>query len=73
MAKFAKTYCSSCGGEFGPGDEGFSHCDQHERLMLGNRDAVRFSDEYSPAVKGAMEHFWTLLDKRREEERRRAH
>lgn len=29
MAKFDKTYCSQCGGEFGPGDDGFSHCDQH--------------------------------------------
>lgn len=28
-AKFAKTFCSQCGGEFGPGDSGYSHCDQH--------------------------------------------
>lgn len=27
--KFAKTYCSQCGGEFGPGDSGFSHCENH--------------------------------------------
>lgn len=27
--RFQKTYCSQCGGEFGPGDSGFSHCDQH--------------------------------------------
>lgn len=28
--KFEKTYCSRCGGEFGPGDSGYSHCDQHK-------------------------------------------
>jgi hypothetical protein len=28
--KFAKTFCSQCGGEFGPGDAGYSHCDQHD-------------------------------------------
>lgn len=28
--KFAKTYCSQCGGEFGPGDSGYSHCVDHE-------------------------------------------
>jgi hypothetical protein len=27
--KFAKTYCSQCGGEFGPGDSGYSHCEDH--------------------------------------------
>jgi len=30
MAKFDKTYCSQCGAEFGPGDSGYSHCDQHK-------------------------------------------
>ena len=29
--KFAKTYCSQCGGEFGPGDAGYSHCENHTR------------------------------------------
>lgn len=27
--KFDKTWCSNCGREFGPGDHGYSHCDQH--------------------------------------------
>lgn len=31
MAKFASTHCSQCGGEFGPGDHGYSHCDDHRR------------------------------------------
>ena len=27
--KFANTYCSQCGAEFGPGDHGFSSCKEH--------------------------------------------
>jgi len=27
--RFEQTYCSQCGNEFGPGDEGFSHCADH--------------------------------------------
>jgi hypothetical protein len=27
--RFGRVSCSQCGGEFGPSDEGYSHCDQH--------------------------------------------
>lgn len=27
--RYAKVLCSQCGGEFGPGDHGFSHCESH--------------------------------------------
>lgn len=27
--KFASVSCSQCGQEFGPGDHGFSHCENH--------------------------------------------
>lgn len=27
--RFLHTYCSQCGGEFGAGDSGFSHCQDH--------------------------------------------
>lgn len=27
--KFQNTFCSQCGGEFGPGDNGYSHCRNH--------------------------------------------
>ena len=27
--KFPVTWCSRCGQEFGPGDHGFSHCENH--------------------------------------------
>lgn len=30
--KFAQTHCSQCGASFGPGDSGFSHCEQHRAL-----------------------------------------
>ena len=29
MPRFEQTSCSQCGRDFGPGDHGFSHCDQH--------------------------------------------
>ena len=28
--KFQETFCSQCGGKFGPGDSGYSHCLDHE-------------------------------------------
>ena len=30
--KYQETFCSQCGGEFGPGNEGFSHCENHKHL-----------------------------------------
>lgn len=27
--RFQKTFCSQCSGEFGPGDQGYSHCEDH--------------------------------------------
>jgi len=30
--KFPVVTCSQCGGEFGPGDHGFSHCENHKHL-----------------------------------------
>lgn len=28
--RFAVTYCSQCGAEFGPGQHGYSHCGDHD-------------------------------------------
>ncbi|TAJ89686.1 SLOG family protein [Reyranella sp.] len=50
--KFAETYCSQCGGSFGPGDSGFSHCDQH----------------WSPGVRKAMARFDAGIAARRARE-----
>lgn len=30
--KFAQTWCSQCGREFGPGNHGFSHCENHAAI-----------------------------------------
>ena len=30
--KFPVTHCSQCGESFGPGDHGYSHCDDHKIL-----------------------------------------
>ncbi|MBU0944482.1 MAG: hypothetical protein KKE53_08515 [Proteobacteria bacterium] len=29
--RFPHTYCSQCGGEFGPGNHGYSHCESHRK------------------------------------------
>jgi hypothetical protein len=29
LPRFADTGCSQCGGSFGPGDHGYSHCKDH--------------------------------------------
>ena len=46
MPKFEKTSCSQCGGEFGPGDHGFSHCFSHraknDPLISAARLALNF-------------------------------
>jgi hypothetical protein len=31
--KFPNVGCSNCGGEFGRGDSGFSHCENHKHLV----------------------------------------
>lgn len=36
--RFAQTYCSHCGGAFGPGDHGYSHCEDHVNI---SPDAAR--------------------------------
>ena len=57
MARFDKTYCSQCGGEFGPGDSGYSHCDQHK--------GAASADDLSPTVKRVMKQFESGLARRR--------
>lgn len=40
--KFAQTWCSQCGREFGPGNHGFSHCENHAAIdaLAAERDAL---------------------------------
>lgn len=47
--RFAETFCSQCGGKFGPGNNGFSHCADHQ----------------SPGVRKAMDVFEAALIARR--------
>lgn len=35
--QFQKTYCSQCGGSFGPGNSGYSHCVDHGSNRVRNR------------------------------------
>lgn len=35
-----ETSCSQCGGSFGPGKHGFSHCDQHT-YATGTTEALK--------------------------------
>jgi hypothetical protein len=35
--RFADVGCSSCGQSFGPGDNGFSHCEHHKGLKGRDR------------------------------------
>jgi hypothetical protein len=51
--KFEKTFCSQCGGEFGPGDHGFSHCSTHRTLAKAKADpmwATRRIEQMSQAL-----------------------
>lgn len=48
--KFPITHCSQCGGEFGPGDHGYSHCEDHAKrraLKTEKTDTVSEPDEAS--------------------------
>ena len=37
IPKFPQTYCSQCGGSFGAGDSGYSHCVDHGSNRVRNR------------------------------------
>ncbi len=44
-SRYENTFCSNCGREFGPGDHGFSHCENHpgwkRDLMLRRQAGAR--------------------------------
>jgi len=44
--RFAEVSCSQCGGTFGPGDSGFSHCEDH-RGHLHRKQGIK-GTLYSP-------------------------
>jgi hypothetical protein len=58
MPKFEETFCSQCGQAFGPGNSGYSHCDQHKD--------VAGSDSIKPTVERVMKAFESALARRLE-------
>lgn len=40
--KFGNVSCSQCGESFGPGDSGFSHCNQHDFILRDGRNIEAF-------------------------------
>lgn len=51
---YSKTYCSQCGGEFGPGNSGYSHCEDHQALRIHQAaEAVPPQFRASPTVREA--------------------
>jgi len=46
--KYDKTFCSQCGREFGPGDHGFSHCEDHD-VTRAESAAKTFYERYVDA------------------------
>lgn len=47
--RFMQTYCSQCAGSFGPGESGYSHCDQH--ALQSTFDVAQFRRERTAAKK----------------------
>ena len=40
MPRFAKTHCSQCGLDLGPGDHGLSHCSDHRGVVQEHHYAI---------------------------------
>lgn len=49
--KFDNVFCSQCGMDFGPGNHGFSHCEDHkqsrEQELHNLLDVLRYPSHYS--------------------------
>ena len=50
--RFERTYCSQCGGEFGAGDNGFSHCDRH--TLQGGMTNAQLTDAWCKKLPGVV-------------------
>ena len=44
---YAQVFCSQCGQSFGPGNHGYSHCEDHREITLASRAAWR-KDKHTP-------------------------
>lgn len=48
--KFPEVFCSQCGEGFGPGDNGFSHCESHAGLFSTERTFWSRHPELKPRI-----------------------
>lgn len=49
MVRFQNVFCSQCGQDFGPGEHGFSHCENHpgwkrDRMLKRKASARKAAD-----------------------------
>jgi hypothetical protein len=49
-SRFPNTYCSQCGGEFGPGDHGYSHCQDHRMNAMTPANYSELANEHVVGV-----------------------
>lgn len=43
--RFPDTFCSQCGQSFGPGDNGYSHCEHHQQVEPRNEPLIKLRRE----------------------------
>lgn len=55
--KFANVSCSHCGQDFGPGNEGYSHCQDHQqpvdlqaRINTDDKNRVVYVDQFDDGL-----------------------
>lgn len=44
--QFDNTSCSQCGNSFGPGDQGYSHCKDHQKETMKNSESQYINAGY---------------------------
>lgn len=50
LVKYEKTFCSQCGGEFGPGEHGFSSCADHMKRCETCRFRMESEERYDQVI-----------------------
>lgn len=53
--RFRETYCSQCGQSFGPGDHGYSHCEDHRRDESAASTLHQARTDYAHALANDLE------------------
>jgi len=55
--KFEKTTCSQCGRSFGPGDSGYSHCEDHAQVKSMANKKRQLEDLQTFAIMSCIDIF----------------